>query len=141
MITRNFFQFVLVDHLDRYLFTSEHVPGHFNDGKVTLAERLLQVIHTSDVATIMLGWSDRLRSTDHAATVLHRSCDLQTHPNNDHNHRPTLTGGHSAFRKETMMICYDVHCRLINKLSDITPISRRFQADVFNIKSFDLLTQ
>lgn len=147
MITRDFFQLVLVNHLDGYLFTSEHMPGHLNDSKVTLTERLLQVIHTSDVATIMLGRSYRVRFADHTTTVLHRPRDLQTHPNKHYNHRPTLTGGHSAFRTETIVIRYDVHCRLMNEFSGITPLtlkngsSRQFQADVFGTKSFDLSIQ
>lgn len=80
MIARDFFQLVLVDHLDGYLFTGEHMPGHLDDGKVAFTERLLQVVHAGDVATIVLSWSDRIRFADHAAAVLHRLHDPLTHP-------------------------------------------------------------
>lgn len=80
------------------------MPGHLDDGKVTFSERLLQVVHTSDIATIVLGWSDRIRFADHAAAVLHRLCDPPTHPDNDHNHRSTQTGGFLTFWTETIAI-------------------------------------
>lgn len=105
MITRDFFQLVLVDHLHSYLFTSEHMPGHLNDGKVTFTERLLQVVQTSDVTTIMLSRSDRVRFANNAATVLHLPRVPQTHPNDDHNHLTKLTGDLSTFWTVTIVIC------------------------------------
>jgi len=80
------------------------MPGHFNDGKVTFTERLLQVVQTSDVATIMLSRSDRVRFANNAATVLHRLRDPQAHPNDDHNLLTKLTDGFSTFRTETIVI-------------------------------------
>lgn len=71
MIAGHLFQLVLVNHLDGYLFTSEHVPGRLDHGEVAFAQRPFQVVHARDVAAIVLGRFHRFRLPDHAAAVLH----------------------------------------------------------------------
>lgn len=71
MVSRHLFQLVLVDHLDGYLFTREHMPGRFNHREMAFAEGLFQVVHSGDIATIVFGRSDGVRLSNDAATVLH----------------------------------------------------------------------
>lgn len=71
MIPGHLFQLVLVDHLDGNLFAREHMPGRFDHREMALAEGLLQVVHSGDVAAIVFGRSDGVRLADDAATVLH----------------------------------------------------------------------
>lgn len=73
MILGHFFQLIFVNHLDSYLFPREHVSGRFDNSKMPFAQGLFQIVHTSDIATIMFGRSDGVGLSDHAATVLHRS--------------------------------------------------------------------
>lgn len=119
MITRDFFQLILVNHLDGYLFTSEHMPSHLDDSKMAFSERLLQIIHTGDVATIMFGGSDRVRFADHPAAVLHRLQDLQTHPDK---HRSIQTGL-LTFQTETIADYYEVHRRPATDSSGVAPLT------------------
>lgn len=71
MIPGDFFQLVLVDHLDGHLFAREHMPGRFDHCEMALAERLFQVVHAGDVAAIVFGRSGGFRFADYPATVLH----------------------------------------------------------------------
>jgi len=87
MIPGNFFQLVLVDHLDSYLFAREHMPSRFDDSKMAFAEGLFQIVHASNVAAIVFGRLNGVRLADHAAAVLHcrtrRDGRIGQHPNPD----------------------------------------------------------
>lgn len=53
MRPRDLVEFALVDDFDGHLLPGEHVPCQLNNGEVSPAESLLQVIETGNLAAVV----------------------------------------------------------------------------------------